>query len=371
LAPTTTTTTLFRYTYLRYDVDVNFCTTNNPQPFWSYTNYSAGYYFLNGTFDFYYYLSPSLHTSFTNQITSVSATSCAGTTTTTTTTAAPTTTTTTPAPTTTTTTTLPPIVVTGYNDCASYPSACDGAINITNITGGSGTGYQTRLNGGGWNNYPATNRYIGICGGSTNTLDARDSVGNFESSGPFNLCSNTTTTTTTTTTAAPVYYYNATRCFDGASKIVYGGGNYYGTGTVVISGGTTYCYTIQNETIPQAYDDTVGSSVGSCGDGACYVVPTTTTQAPTTTTTTAAPTTTTTTPAPTTTTTTAALCKYYDIVGYNADEYVDGIYTNCAGFPDTFSFYGGPGTVGSICARVSTVYITSGNGGATEGGTCS
>ena len=45
-------------------------------------------------------------------------------------------------------------------------------------------------------------------------------------------------TTTTTTTAAPVYYYNATRCFDGANKIVYGGNTPYGTGTVVISGTT-------------------------------------------------------------------------------------------------------------------------------------
>ena len=85
-------------------------------------------------------------------------------------------------------------------------------------------------------------------------------------------------TTTTTTTAAPVYYYNATRCFDGANKIVYGGNTYYGTGTVVISGGTTYCYTIQNEVIPQAYDDTVsGFPLANCNAAECYVLPTTTT----------------------------------------------------------------------------------------------
>jgi hypothetical protein len=133
--------------------------------------------------------------------------------------------------------------VTGYNDCASYPSACDGAINITNITGGSGTGYQTRLNGGAWNNYPATNTYTGICGGSTNTLDARDSVGTFESSGPFTLCSNTTTTTststTTTTTAAPIIYSGLILC--GETNV-----NYYYTGQIssgnyLYSGGG-FCY---------------------------------------------------------------------------------------------------------------------------------
>jgi len=178
------------------------------------------------------------------------------------------------------------------------------------------------------------------------------------------------TTTTTTAPPPPVYYYNATRCHDGASFIVYGGTNYYGTGTVVISGGTTYCYTIQNEVGAQAYDDTVGSTVGSCADGACYVVPTTTTtQAPTTTTT--QPPATTTTQAPTTTTTAAPpACRTYEIIGYNDNEYVDGVYTNCSGFPDSFSFFGGAGPVGTICAQISTVYITTGNGGATDIGAC-
>jgi hypothetical protein len=74
-------------------------------------------------------------------------------------------------------------------------------------------------------------------------------------------------------TVMPVYYYNATRCHDSLSQIVYGGTSYYNTGTVVISGGTTYCYTIQNEVIPQAYDDTVGASVDSCSDAFCYVAP--------------------------------------------------------------------------------------------------
>jgi len=63
-------------------------------------------------------------------------------------------------------------------------------------------------------------------------------------------------------------------------------------------------------------------------------------------------------------------CRTYQIVGYNTDEYVDGVYTNCAGFPDSFSFYGGPGTVGTVCAQPSSVYITSGNGQATDIGGC-
>jgi hypothetical protein len=84
------------------------------------------------------------------------------------------------------------------------------------------------------------------------------------------------------------------------------------------------------------------------------------------------PTTTTTTAAPTTTTTTAAppACRTYEIIGYNDNEYVDGVYTNCSGFPDSFSFFGGAGPVGTICAQISTVYITTGNGAANDVGAC-
>lgn len=63
-------------------------------------------------------------------------------------------------------------------------------------------------------------------------------------------------------------------------------------------------------------------------------------------------------------------CRTYQIVGYNADEYVDGTYTNCGGGSDSFSFYGGPGTVGSVCAQPSSVYITTGNGAANDVGSC-
>jgi hypothetical protein len=192
-------------------------------------------------------------------------------TTTTTTTASPTTTTTTTVAPTTTTTTLTALIVTGYNDCATYPSACDGAINITNITGGSGTGYQTRLNGGSWNNYPATNAYTGVCGGTTYTLDARDSVGTFETSGPFNLCSNTTTTTSTTT-ASPYYFYNAHRgiCVTGnpctsASDVVIrsstplSNGSWYSEGTFSYqpygsTSGPSYTYDVDGVIYTQASD---------------------------------------------------------------------------------------------------------------------
>jgi hypothetical protein len=70
-----------------------------------------------------------------------------------------------------------------------------------------------------------------------------------------------------------VYYYNATRCDNSTNYIIYGGTNYYGTGIVVISGTTTYCYTIQNEVGVQAYVDTVGASVANCGNASCYVTP--------------------------------------------------------------------------------------------------
>ena len=93
-----------------------------------------------------------------------------------------------------------------------------------------------------------------------------------------------TATPTPTPTATPViyYYYNATRCHDGIPQIIFGGTTYYGTGTVVISGGTTYCYTIQNEVGAQAYDDTVGGALPSgCGDAVCYTNPPTPTPTPT------------------------------------------------------------------------------------------
>lgn len=64
----------------------------------------------------------------------------------------------------------------------------------------------------------------------------------------------------------------------------------------------------------------------------------------------------------------------YSIVAYNGYTTVQGTYTTKTGTPNTtFSFYnssGSGGVVGSICARVGTVNITSGNGTKTQGSTC-
>jgi hypothetical protein len=107
---------------LRFDVDTNFCTTNNPQPVWSYNTFGAGYYYINSNYSAYYYVSPSTHTDFTNQVLTIDPTSCAGTTTTTTTLAPTTTTTTTLAPTTTTTTTAAP----SFYYTNAYRNTCGG-----------------------------------------------------------------------------------------------------------------------------------------------------------------------------------------------------------------------------------------------------
>ena len=63
-------------------------------------------------------------------------------------------------------------------------------------------------------------------------------------------------------------------------------------------------------------------------------------------------------------------CRTYQIVGDYTDESVNGIYTNCSGGSDSFSFFGGPGTVGYICALAGSVYVTSGNGSANDVGGC-
>ena len=186
-------------------------------------------------------------------------------------------------PTTTTTTTL--LLTANGTYVCSLGTSCNGQFNISSVSGGSGPPYQTSYVVTGfpasYNAYPATNSYINLCGGTSYTFCLKGSAGDTRCAAPATQCSITTTTTTsttsTTTTLAPVYYYNATRCHDGVNQIVYGGNSYYGTGVVVISGITSYCYTIQNEVIPQAYDDTVGSSVGGCGTAPCYVIPTTTT----------------------------------------------------------------------------------------------
>ena len=349
---------------------------------------------------------------------------------------------------TTTTTTLPPLSMTISQGCVNY--AGTGTINITGVTGGSGN-YVYHI--GGLINFSDPTQYS-LNQNASGLANGNYYVAVYDSSqlryvDEIRTINCPAVPTTTTTTLPPVYYYNATRCFDGANKIVYGGNTPYGTGTVVISGITTYCYTIQNEVGAQAYEDTVGASVDNCNAAECYVLPTTTTTtlppfsitvsqgcvnyagtgtisitgvsggsgnyvyhiggpidyndpnaynlnssasglsngsyyaavydssqlryaveninincpaAPTTTTTTAAPT--------TTTTTTAVPCRTYEITAYDDGVEVSGIYINCGGGNDSFSFTGLQGVVGSICAQISTVQIASG-GGATDVGSCS
>jgi hypothetical protein len=82
---TTTTTTLPpRYTFLRYDVNTGDCSIFNPIPFFATTNYTTGYYFVNGD-GIIRYVQRATHSNFSNQINSVIATSCTTTTTSTTT----------------------------------------------------------------------------------------------------------------------------------------------------------------------------------------------------------------------------------------------------------------------------------------------
>ena len=125
-SPTTTTTTTatLQYTFLVYDIDVN-CNTSNPQPFWSFTNYANGFYYINGNLSTLYSLQSNTHTNYTNEITQVLAGTCGTTTTTTTTVAPPTTTTTTtttesPTTTTTTTTTTPSPTTTTTTTVSPY-----------------------------------------------------------------------------------------------------------------------------------------------------------------------------------------------------------------------------------------------------------
>ena len=340
---------------------------------------------------------------------------------------------------TTTTTTLPPLSMTISQGCVDY--AGTGTINITGVTGGSGN-YVYHI--GGLINFNDPTQYS-LNQSASGLANGNYYVAVYDSSqlryvDEIRTINCPAVPTTTTTTLPPVYYYNATRCFDGANKIIYSGTTPYGTGTVVISGTTTYCYTIQNEVGAQAYDDTVGASVDNCNNASCYVLPTTTTttlppfsitvsqgcvnyagtgtinitgvnngsgnyvyhigglidfsdpnaynlnssasglangsyyaavydssqlryaveniniNCP------AAPT--------TTTTTTAVPCRTYEITAYNDGVEVSGIYINCAGGNDSFSFTGLQGVVGSICAQILTVQIASG-GSATDIGSCS
>jgi hypothetical protein len=172
--------------------------------------------------------------------------------------AAPTTTTTTTtlAPTTTTTTLL--LTANGTYEC-SLGTACDGVFNISSVTGGSGAPYQTSYvvtgNPPSFNNYPATNSYTGLCGGTSYTFSLKGSAGDTRTADPDTQCSYTTTTTTTaapTTTTTTIIYSGLTLCGEATEDYYYtgqissgqylfsaGGFCYVSSGTIVNLSGKT------------------------------------------------------------------------------------------------------------------------------------
>ena len=117
----------------------------------------------------------------------------------------------------TSTTTLSQINGNGTYECASGYSVCNGAFNISSITGGSGAPYQTSMVLTGdspiWNDYPAVNSYTGLCGGTNYTFSVKDSNGNIKAA-PFTMCFTTSTTTSTTTVAPTCTEYRNDNTYD-------------------------------------------------------------------------------------------------------------------------------------------------------------
>ena len=151
-------------------------------------------------------------------------------------------------PTPTTTPTLPQILASGTYVC-STGTDCDGEFNISSITGGAGGPYQTQLDSGGWNNYPAVSSYTSLCGGQSYTFSVKDGQGNIRVE-PFTQCIKPTPTPTNTPTSTPPsYFYNAyvltcdignTSCTNTLTEaVIYSGptelsnGSYYSNGTTV------------------------------------------------------------------------------------------------------------------------------------------
>jgi hypothetical protein len=63
------------------------------------------------------------------------------------------------------------------------------------------------------------------------------------------------------------------------------------------------------------------------------------------------------------------VCRSYDIIAYEDYVEVSGVFINCAGSNDSFSFSGVQGVVGNICAQTSSIEFTT-SGGATDMGSC-
>jgi hypothetical protein len=186
------------------------------------------------------------------------------------------------APTPTPTATLPEIISSGTYVCANG-SNCDGEFNISSISGGAGAPYQTQLDSGGWNNYPAVSSYTSLCGGQSYVFSIKDSQGNIKVSSPFVLCVNPTPTPTQTPTSTPAtYFYNAyvltcdfpnSGCIStGTEAIIYSGFDELSNGSYYSDGSTTWQpYGPTSNPGPGGYIDVrsyINTQSGTCF-GAC------------------------------------------------------------------------------------------------------
>jgi hypothetical protein len=180
----------------------------------------------------------------------------------------------TPTPTQTPTSTLPLIVANGTYVCANGTD-CDGEFNITSITGGAGGPYQTKLDSGAWNDYPAVSSYTSLCGGQSYTLSIKDSQGNIRVSDPFVMCMQPTPTPTQTPTPTPAPSYHVWNLYRtegaefpacstvNASQVIDYNSN-YAVG-LVFKGSDGLCYVIANDGFqPSQPTLTVGDEFGNC-----------------------------------------------------------------------------------------------------------
>lgn len=207
--PTTTTTTTEapKYSFIVYPTVDQFCNySGTTTQVYSFTNYSTGFYIVNGTGTRQYVVSDG-HSNYTNLVTLASSPCTPATTTTTTTEPPPATTTTTttpaPPPTTTTTTTFPPVDFTYTTSCAGGEGT--GVITITSMSGGNGVNYEYSIQPGGtWYPYPSTNQLTGLAN-STYNVAARAQLGSGTNKSIGISCVNPTTTTTTTIASTQAY----------------------------------------------------------------------------------------------------------------------------------------------------------------------
>ena len=117
----------------------------------------------------------------------------------------------TPTTTTTPTPTLPQILANGTYVC-STGADCDGEFNISSISGGAGGPYQTQLDTGGWNNYPAVSSYTSLCGGQNYSFSVKDGQGNIRTESFTQCMKPTPTPTMTPTPTTPITYYKMDAC---------------------------------------------------------------------------------------------------------------------------------------------------------------